>query len=150
MRKRTKNRTAFTLVEIMAVIIIIGLLAAVAAKNFMGKVEKAKVQTTKANLKVLHEAVLMFKLDTGYYPSEEAGLEDLVIEPTDVEGWDPAGYLESTEIPLDAWKNEFFYLRNPDSGKPFVIISFGADGEEGGGEEGGEANDADLYSTDAF
>lgn len=145
MRKRTKNRTAFTLVEIMAVIIIIGLLAAVAAKNFMGKVEKARVQTTKANLKVLHEAVLMFKLDTGYYPSEEAGLEDLVIEPTDVEGWEPGGYLESTAIPLDAWKSEFFYLRNPESGKPFVIISFGADREEGG-----EANDADLYSTDTF
>jgi len=145
MRKRTKNRTAFTLVEIMAVIIIIGLLAAVAAKNFMGKVEKAKVQTTKANLKILHEAVLMFKLDTGYYPSEEAGLEDLVIEPTDVEGWDLAGYLESTEIPLDAWKNEFLFQLNPESGKPFVIISFGADGEEGG-----EGNDADLYSTDAY
>jgi general secretion pathway protein G len=144
MRKRTKNRTAFTLVEIMAVIIIIGLLAAVAASNFMGKVEKARVQTTKANLKVLHEAVLMFKLDTGYYPSEEAGLEDLVIEPTDVEGWDPAGYLNSTEIPLDAWRNEFLYLRNPESGKPFVIISFGADGEEDG-----EGHDADLYSTDA-
>jgi general secretion pathway protein G len=145
MRKRTKNRTAFTLVEIMAVIIIIGLLAAVAAKNFMGKVEKAKVQTTKANLKILHESVLMFKLDTGYYPSEEAGLEDLVIEPTDVEGWDLAGYLESTEIPLDAWRNEFIFLLNPESGKPFVIISFGADGEEGG-----EGNDADLYSTDAY
>jgi general secretion pathway protein G len=150
MRKRTKNRTAFTLVEIMAVIIIMGLLAAFAAKNFMGKVEKAKVQTTKANLKQLHEAVLMFKLDTGYYPSEEAGLEDLVIEPTDVESWEPGGYLESTAIPLDAWKNEFIYMRNPDSGKPFVIISFGADGEEGGGEEGGEAYDADLYSTDAY
>lgn len=145
MRKRTKNRTAFTLVEIMAVIIIIGLLAAVAAKNFMGKVEKAKVQTTKANLKILHESVLMFKLDTGYYPSEEAGLEDLVIEPTDVEGWDPGGYLESTEIPLDAWRNEFIFLLNPESGKPFVIISFGADGEDGG-----EDNDADLYSTDAY
>ena len=150
MRKRTKNRTAFTLVEIMAVIIIIGLLAAVAARNFMGKTEKAKVQTTKANLKVLHESVLMFKLDTGYYPSEEAGLEDLVIEPTDVEGWEPGGYLESTAIPLDAWRNEFLYQLNPESGKPFVIISFGADGEEGGGEEGGEAYDADLYSTDTF
>ena len=150
MRKRTKNRTAFTLVEIMAVIIILGLLAAVAAKNFMGKTEKAKVQTTKANLKVLHESVLMFKLDTGYYPSEEAGLEDLVIEPTDVEGWEPGGYLESTAIPLDAWRNEFLYQLNPESGKPFVIISFGADGEEGGGEEGGEAYDADLYSTDAY
>ncbi len=145
MRKRTKNRTAFTLVEIMAVIIIIGLLAAVAAKNFMGKTEKAKVQTTKANLKVLHESVLMFKLDTGYYPSEEAGLEDLVIEPTDVEDWEPGGYLESTSIPTDAWKNEFIYMLNPESGKPFVIISFGADGEEGG-----EDYDADLHSTDAY
>ncbi len=145
MRKRTKNRTAFTLVEIMAVIIIIGLLAAVAAKNFMGKVEGAKVQTTKANLKQLHEAVLMFKLDTGYYPSEEAGLEDLVIEPTDVEDWEPGGYLESTSVPTDGCKNEFIYMLNPESGKPFVIISFGADGEEGG-----EDYDADLHSTDAY
>jgi len=147
MRKKlkTKFRTAFTLVEIMAVIIIIGLLAAVAAKNFLGKTEDARVKTTQANLKVLHEAVLMFKLDTGQYPSEEEGLLELVVEPTDVFGWQQGGYLESTDIPRDSWKYDFVYQLNPESGKAFVIISYGADGEPEG-----EGYNADLYSTDAF
>ena len=69
---------------------------------------------------------------------------ELIEQPGDVEGWDPAGYLETTEIPKDGWKNDFYYMLYPESGKPFVIISYGADGEEGG-----EDNDKDLYSTDA-
>jgi general secretion pathway protein G len=106
MRKKEnkKIRTAFTLVEIMAVIIIIGLLAAVAAKNFLGKTEDARVKTTQATLKALHEAVLMFKMDTGRYPSEEEGLLELVVEPTDIVGWQQGGYLLSTDLPKDGWK----------------------------------------------
>jgi general secretion pathway protein G len=147
MRKKvkTKTRAAFTLVEIMAVIIIIGLLAAIAAKNFLGKTEDARVKTTQANLKVLHEAVLMFKLDTGRYPSEEEGLLELVVEPTDIEGWQQGGYLASTDIPRDSWKYDFVYQLNPESGKAFVIISYGADGEPEG-----EGYNADIYSTDAY
>jgi len=147
MRKKenTKIRAAFTLVEIMAVIIIIGMLAAVAAKNFLGKTEDARVKTTQANLKVLHEAVLMFKMDTGRYPSEEEGLLELVVEPTDTVGWEPGGYLATTNIPQDSWKYDFVYQLNPESGKAFVIISYGADGEPEG-----EGYDADLYSTDAY
>jgi general secretion pathway protein G len=133
----------FTLVEIMAVIIIIGLLAAIAAKNFLGQTEKARVITTKATLKTLHESVNMFKMDTGRYPTEEEGLNALIEKPTDVEGWTPSGYLEGTKIPKDAWKHEFVYQLNPESGKPFVVISYGADGKEGG-----EGYDADQYSTD--
>jgi len=141
--KQTRKNKGFTLVELMAVLLIIALLAGVAARNFMGTTEKAKVTTTKATLKILHGAVNMFKLDTGRYPSEDAGLLELVEQPTDVTGWAPGGYLESTAVPLDAWKNEFVYQLNPESGKPFVIISYGADGKEGG-----EGNDYDLYSTD--
>jgi general secretion pathway protein G len=139
----TDAKRGFTLVELMAVLLIIAMLAGIAVKNFMGTTDKAKVTTTKATLRTLHEAVNMFKLDTGRYPSEEAGLLELVEMPTDVEGWAPGGYLESTEVPRDAWKNEFVYMLNPESGKPFVIISYGADGEEGG-----EGYDYDLYSTD--
>ena len=138
-----RNRSAFTLVEIMAVVIIIGLLAAVAARNFMGQTDKARVKTTQATLKVLHEQVMMFKLDTGRFPTEEEGLKALVEKPSDVENWEPAGYLQSTKVPKDAWGNEFVYQLNPESGKPFVIISYGADRQEGG-----EGYDADLYSTD--
>lgn len=133
----------FTLVEVMAVIVIIGLLAAIAAKNFLGQTDKARVITTKATLKTLHEAVNMFKMDTGRLPTEEEGLNALIEQPADVEGWSQSGYLEGTTIPKDAWKREFIFQLNPESGKPFVIISLGADGKEGG-----EGYDADLFSTD--
>ncbi|MBN1457188.1 MAG: type II secretion system major pseudopilin GspG [Sedimentisphaerales bacterium] len=143
-KKQKKLNLGFTLVEVMAVLIIVGLLATVAVTNFMGQTDKAKVSTTKANLKVLHNAVLQFKMDTGRYPTEEEGLYALIEEPTDVEGWQPGGYLNSTNLPYDGWKHEFIYQLDPESGKPFVIISYGADDEPEG-----EDYNADLYSTDA-
>jgi general secretion pathway protein G len=138
------KRRAFTMIEMMAVIVIIGILAGIVAVSIVGKIDKARVTATKASLKMLHNAVIQFKLDTGRYPSEDAGLLELIEQPTDVTGWNPGGYLETTKIPKDAWGNDFFYQMYPESGKPFVLISYGADGEEGG-----EGNDADLYSTDA-
>ena len=141
-QKQRKNASGFTLVELMAVLLIIALIAGLAAKSFMGSTEKAKVVTTKATLSTLHGAVNMFKMDTGHYPDEEIGLVELIEEPMDLEDWAPGGYLEQTNIPRDAWKNEFVYIRNPESGKPFVIISYGADGQEGG-----EGYDRDIEST---
>ncbi|MHC5139549.1 MAG: type II secretion system major pseudopilin GspG [Planctomycetota bacterium] len=141
-RKQTNKIGGFTLVELMAVLLIIALIAGLAAKSFMGSTEKAKVVTTKATLSTLHGAVNMFKLDTGHYPSEEMGLIELIEQPMDLEDWAPGGYLEQTSIPPDAWKNEFMYIRNPESGKPFVIISYGADGQEGG-----EGYNRDIEST---
>jgi general secretion pathway protein G len=141
---RSRKRKGFTLVEIMAVIIIIGLLAAIGAMNFLGQTDKARVTTTKANLKMLHNAVAQFKMDTGRYPTEEEGLKILVEQPSDVKNYQPGGYLNSTTVPKDAWGNDFIYRAYPESGKPYVIISYGADGQEGG-----ESYDADLYSTDA-
>ena len=144
-RKSNKRiRNGFTMVELMAVLIIIGLLAGVAAIKVVGQIDKARVTTTKANLKILHNAVNQFKLDTGRFPDEEEGLSVLVEQPSDVMNYEPGGYLETTEVQKDAWGEEFIYERFPESGKPFVIISYGADKEEGG-----EDYDADLYSTDA-
>jgi general secretion pathway protein G len=137
-------RKGFTMVELMAMLIIIGLLATLVVTKVATQIDKARVTTTKANLKLLHAAVNQFKMDTGRYPSEEAGLKELVEKPSDVTNYQEGGYLESTDIPKDAWGNEFVYMLNPESGKPFVIISYGADGKEGG-----EGYDADLYSTDA-
>ena len=128
----------------MAVLIIIGLLAAAAVGTFMKQTDRARVITTQASLKILHNAVLQFKMDTGRYPSEDQGLWELVEEPTDVVDWSPGGYLETTDIPVDAWGYDFIYMLDPGTGKPFVIISNGADGQEGG-----EGYDADLYSTDS-
>lgn len=143
-KSNKKVRSGFTMVELMAVIIIIGLLAGVAAVKVVGQIDKARVTTTKANLKMLHSAVTQFKLDTGRFPDEEEGLSVLIEKPSDVTDYEPGGYLETTEIPKDAWGEEFMYERFPESGKPFVIISYGADKEEGG-----EDYDADLFSTDA-
>lgn len=141
---KNTNRSAFTLVEIIAVLVILSLLAAVAIKNVTGKIDKAKVMQTKVNLAVLDEAVQQFKMDTGRFPTEEEGLWALIEQPTDVNNWEPGGYLQSTELPTDAWGHEFIFQLNPDSGKPFVIISYGADDEPEG-----EDYDTDLYSTDA-
>ena len=143
--KSLRQARGFTIVELMAVIIILGLLATVVAINVAGRIDKARVTATRASSKMLHNAVVQFKLDTGYYPSEEGGLQELVEQPGDVENWQESGYLETTEVPKDGWGREFLYERFPESGKPFVIISFGANGEEGG-----EGYDADLYSTDAY
>ena len=83
-------------------------------------------------------------MDTGQYPSEEDGLMALIEEPPDVTGWTSGGYLETTEVPEDAWDRDFVYQLEPESCKPFVIISYGADGESEG-----EDDNADLLSTDA-
>ena len=146
MKKRRKNkmRKGFTMVELMAVLIILGLLATVLVKNFMGATDKARVITTKANLKILHTAVMQFKMDTGQFPTEEEGLLALIEPPSELEDLvEPGGYLETTEIPTDGWGNDFVFELWPESGKSFVIFSYGADGEEGG-----EGYDADLKSTD--
>ncbi len=143
-RENRKVRAGFTMVELMAVLIILGLLATVVVRNFMGQTDKARVITTKANLKTLHYAVKQFKMETGRYPTEEDGLEELIVQPSDVENWQPDGYLDSTEIPEDGWGEEFIYERYPEAGGAFVIKSYGADKEEGG-----EGYDTDLFSTDA-
>ena len=131
------------MVELMAMLIIIGLLATLVVTKVSSQIDKTRLITTKANLKILHAAVNQFRMDTGQYPSEDMGLIDLVVQPADLpEGvWQTGGYLETTDLPIDGWGNEFFFQLYPESGKQFVIISFGSDGEEG--------TEDDLYSTDA-
>jgi general secretion pathway protein G len=143
--KKRNTRKGFTMLEVMAVLIIIGLLAGLVATKVASKIDEARVTTTKANLKTLHGAVNEFKMDTGRYPSEDLGLRELVEEPTDVITWQQGGYLETTDVPKDGWGRDFEYQRYPETGGAFVIISYGADGEPGG-----EGLDADLYSTDAY
>jgi len=143
--KKRDIRKGFTMVELMAVLVILGLLMAVVVRNFVGTTDKARVTTTKASLKSLHFAVNQFKMDIGRFPVEEEGLEALLEPPPDVMNYQPGGYLETTDIPKDAWGQDFVYQLWPESGKPFVIISYGADGEEGG-----DGYDTDLHSTDAY
>ena len=136
------SRKGFTMVELMAVLIILGLLATVLVRNFMGQTDRARIITTKTNLKALHAAVNQFKMDTSRFPAEDEGLFVLIEQPSDVTVWPPGGYLETTELPLDGWNNEFIYELYPESGKQFQIRSMGPDGEEG--------TEDDLLSTDAY
>jgi general secretion pathway protein G len=139
-KKRVKY--GFTMVELMAMLIIIGLLATLVVTKVATKIDQARITTTKANLKTLHNAVNQFKMDTGRFPSDDKGLIDLIEQPTDVETWEPGGYLETTEIPTDGWGNDFIFELYPESGKQFVIRSCGPDGEQG--------TEDDLLSTDAY
>lgn len=139
MKKKNGKNDGFTLIEMMAVLLIIALLAGLASTAFLGKIDEAKVKTTKANLVTLRNAVLNFKMDTGYFPSEEVGLIELIEQPMDLEGWVPGGYLQETVLPQDGWGHDFDYILNPESGKAFDIISYGADGKEGG-----DGYDADI------
>lgn len=141
-RKR-RTRSGFTMVELMAVLIILGLLFGVVVRNFVGHTDNAKKVTSKSSLRILHTAVNEFKMNTGRFPTEDEGLRALVEQPTDVQNWPAGGYLDTTDIPKDGWGNDFIYELNPTNGKPFVVKSLGADGQEGG-----EGNDADLLSTD--
>jgi len=142
-KSRKKHfRYGFTMVELMAMLIIIGLLATLVVTKVASKIDQARITTTKANLKALAAAVNQFRMDTTRFPTEDEGLLALIEQPTDVETWEPGGYLETTEIPPDGWGNEFIYELYPESGKQFVIRSMGPDGEEG--------TEDDLLSTDAY
>jgi general secretion pathway protein G len=141
MKNRKKSR-GFTMVELMAVLVIISLLATMVTTQVVKQIRKAKVETTKANLKTLHTAVNHFFMDIGRIPTQEEGLEALINPPADadVEGYDPSGYIEQTKIPKDGWKHDFLYEVAPESGKPFDIRSAGPDGEL--------YTEDDLVSTD--
>ena len=143
-RKERKKRIryGFTMVELMAMLIIIGLLATLVVTKVASKIDQARETTTKANLKALAAAVNQFRMDTGRFPTEDEQLMALIEQPTDVETWPPGGYLETTEISPDGWNHEFIYELYPESGKQFVIRSMGPDGEEG--------TEDDLLSTDAY
>ncbi len=128
------------MVELMAVLVIISLLATMVTTQVVKQIRKAKVETTKANLKTLHTAVNHFFMDVGRIPTQEEGLEALINPPAGIEGLDLSGYIEQTKIPKDGWKHDFLYEVAPESGKPFDIRSAGPDGEL--------YTDDDLVSTD--
>ncbi len=146
MKDNSKRRVVrgFTMVELMAVLVILGLLMAMVVKNFVGQVDKGRVVTTKASLRQLHTAINQFHMDSGRWPTEQEGLSVLIQQPADVANYPPGGYIETTQVPKDGWGRDFIFEPYPESGKPFVIKSLGADGQQGG-----DGYNADLLSTDA-
>ena len=130
MKKREKRReNGFTLIEILVVIIIIGLLAALVGPRLFGKVSTARLSAAKAQIELFGTALDTFRLDVGKYPTTEEGLKALREKPSGVEGWN-GPYLRK-EIPLDPWKKPYMY-KSPGEHGDYDLISYGLDGTEGG------------------
>ena len=117
---------AFTLVEMMAVVVIIGILAAFIAPKFFTQVDTAKITATKTNIKKIEQAIQLYRMETGQMPEK---LRDLVKEPEEIRGWN-GPYLDK-EL-KDSWDNKFEYTFPGNEGRPYEIISYGMDGREGG------------------
>ena len=125
------NSKGFTILEIIAVIVIIGLLWALVATNFIGKVDKARQVDAQVQIGMLGQALDLYRLETGKYPSNEEGL--ITIQ----------SYLKR-ELPQDPWGNDFRYKYPGDHGD-YDLVSYGADNAEGG-----EDNDLDIVSWKNF
>jgi general secretion pathway protein G len=129
----------FTLIELMVVLVIIGVLAALIVPNVLDRADDARVTAAKTDIANLNQALKLYRLDNQRYPTAEQGLQALVTKPTSgpIPGnWKP--YLE--KLPNDPWGNPYQYL-NPGVKGAIDIMSFGADGKAGG-----EGKDADIGS----
>ncbi|MEN8147191.1 MAG: type II secretion system major pseudopilin GspG [Campylobacterota bacterium] len=129
---KISSRGAFSLMELMIVIIILGLLASLVLPNLMGKGEEAKRKIVCVQMATIAEAINMFKTDNSVYPSTEEGLQALITNPSeeDYPSYGSTPYMK--KLPQDSWKKEFIYINK---GREFDLISLGADRKEGGEEE---------------
>jgi general secretion pathway protein G len=137
----TDNR-GFTLIELMIVVVILGILALVVVPNVMDRPDEARQIKAKSDIKSLETALRLFKLDNGFYPTTEQGLQALVVKPSTgkiPKKWNKP-YLEKGKVPKDPWGNDFVYL-SPGLHGDYDIISYGADGVPGG-----EGFDQDINS----
>ena len=145
MNKKLRNNRGFTLIEIMVVIVILALLAALVAPKLIGRTDDAKIADAKVQIRNIETGLKLYKLDSGVYPTTEQALQALVEKPTVGQipnNWRTGGYLESKTIPKDPWKNDYYYL-SPGEHGDFDLCSYGADGVKGG-----EGNNADICSWD--
>ncbi|HEX9446139.1 MAG TPA: type II secretion system major pseudopilin GspG [Candidatus Binatia bacterium] len=128
-RRRPGGSDGFTLVELLVVMVIIGLLAALVLPNYIGQGDKARVKTALAQIQLLSTALDSYRLDVGRYPTTDEGLVALRQKPTSADRWD-GPYLQK-DIPLDPWGKSYLYKSPGDHGG-FDLFSYGADGSLGG------------------
>jgi len=141
---RLRDRAGFTLIEIMVVIVILGLLAALVVPKLIGRTEEAKKTQARVQIKHVEQALGLFKLDNGFFPSTEQGLEALVRLPDAgrvPKNYRKGGYLD--RVPKDPWGNAYVYV-SPGTHGDYDVSSYGADNAPGG-----EGEDADIQSWDA-
>jgi general secretion pathway protein G len=135
------NRAGFTLIELMVVIVILGVLAGLIVPRIMDRPEEARRTKAELDIAAIEQALKLYKLDNGRYPSTDQGLQALV-EPPSVGNlprkWREGGYLDKRNVPKDPWGNDYVYI-SPGLHGDFDLLSYGADGEPGG-----EGDNADI------
>ena len=140
MRQKPRRRqSGFTLIEVMVVVVILGILAALIVPKIMSRPDEARAIAAKQDVAALAQALKLYRLDNRRYPSTEQGLQALVTKPAQApvpDNWKTGGYLE--RLPLDPWGKPYQYLR-PGQHGDIDIYSLGADGQHGG-----ESVDADI------
>ncbi|MBI5660283.1 MAG: type II secretion system major pseudopilin GspG [Nitrosomonadales bacterium] len=141
--QRIKSSSGFTLIEVMVVVVILGILAALVVPRIMSRPDEARIVAAKQDIASVAQALKLYKLDNLRYPTTEQGLQALVKKPSlppEPPNWKGNGYLE--RLPKDPWGNPYQYLQ-PGLHGEFDLSSLGADGAPGG-----ENNDADIGSWD--
>lgn len=134
------RRGGFTLLELLIVMIIIGLLAALIGPKMIGRVGESRQTVAKQQIEGFSSALEMYKLDTTKYPAQEQGLEALVTEPQGITNW-KGPYLKKKFVPKDPWGNNYVYTYPGEHGD-YDIVSYGSDGNSGGD---GEAKDVTSW-----
>ena len=142
--RRTLSHAAsrgFTLIEIMVVVVIMGILAALVVPKLMGRTDDARIIAARQDIATVMQGLKLYKLDNQRYPTTEQGLQALITKPTTgpgANGWKTGGYLD--KLPKDPWGNPYQYL-SPGIKGEVDVFSLGADGQPGG-----TGNDADIGS----
>ncbi|MET0266441.1 MAG: type II secretion system major pseudopilin GspG [Duganella sp.] len=133
----------FTLIEIMVVVVIMGVLAALVVPKLLSRTSESKVAAAKVDIATIMQSLKLYKLDNQRYPTTEQGLQSLLVKPTSgpaANGWKSGGYLE--KMPKDPWGNPYQFL-SPGIKGEVDVYSLGADGQPGG-----TGDDADIGSWD--
>src|SRR6185295_4113659 len=136
------SEQGFTLLEIMVVVVIIGLLVAAVAPQFIGNISKAEINRAKQDLRSIETSLNLYRLDNFRYPSTAEGLQALVTNPGENVAPNWKRYLD--KVPVDPWKRPYHYGSPGQRGGDFDVFTFGADGQEGGEDTNADIGNWDL------
>lgn len=139
-----RRAAGFTLIEIMVVVVILGILAALVLPNVMGRIGQAQGTKVKADIQGYETALSLFKLDNFKYPSTDQGLEALVRQPADpsIRNWKEGGYIRS--LKKDPWGNNYQYVYPGTHGSDYDLFTLGADNQPGGDGENADIGNWNL------
>jgi general secretion pathway protein G len=137
---RRQRQGGMTLMEILVVLVLLGAIMALVAGQFIQRGEKAKADIARIQVQEISQALDLFKLEIGRYPTQSEGLQALVSKPSGVNRWN-GPYWKQNQVPKDPWQNEYKYVVPGKNNAPYEVISLGPDGREGGE---GTISSADL------